>query len=142
MGGFTPASVPPKDVETAASDTLLEESTGEVSTNATTATVVKEIGVPSNRIRTTFRITFTLKIQAAGIQATGRLYHNGTAIGAAQTSTSESYSTKSQDIAIPDPCGTIDLRLFTSNATFAAYSDNLSIKGTETEVEQDFKVIT
>jgi hypothetical protein len=142
MPGFAAAAAAARDKKTVVSDALIAESTGEQSTTSLSYVKKKVIGMPSNRVRTTVRITFTLKSATAGVNARGELYYNGVVIGTAQSTTSATYVTKSEDIQIDCNGGTIELWLNTGHASHAAYSDNLSIKGDETEIAQNYEVIT
>jgi hypothetical protein len=142
MAGFTSAAAAATDKKTSASDTLLGESTGEQSTMNSSYTEKKVIGMPANRVRTTVRVTFTLKGQDAGTAAYGRIYYNGVAVGTEQSVLSTSYATKTEDIEIDHNGGTIELYLKGAGPGKTAYSDNLSIKGDETEIDQDYEVIT
>jgi len=141
MAGFTSAGAAAKDVKTAASDTLIAESTGEQSTTSVYYVKKKVLGMPSNRVRSTLRITFTLKGSSASVYAKGRIYYNGVAIGAEHTVSSTTYQTKTEDITINGNGGTIELWIKTNNESYAAFSDNLSVRGTETEIDQDYEVI-
>jgi len=140
MGGFTSAAAAAKDVKTSASDTLLKESTGVESTNSGTWTTLKAIGIPSNRVRTTIRTTFTLKSSGLGDDAIAKIYINGVATGTQRTTGASTYQTYTEDFTIQDAAVLIELKV-TNNAGQLSYTDNLSIKGTETEIDQDYEVV-
>lgn len=142
MPGFTPAAAVPQDVKVAASDTLLKESTGEETETGQTYAKIKSIGTPSNRVRSTVRVTFTLKGGSGADAAFGKIYIDGVATGTEQQRVAATYATYTEDFSITDLGTEIELWLKCDNASHPALTDNLSIKGDETEIDQDWEVIT
>ena len=143
MPGFTPApAAAAKDTKVTASDVLLEESTGEESNSTTSYVSKKKIGVPSNSIRNTFRITMRLHGTPISGVAKGQLYLNGATLGTEQSESDVNYHTHTQDLEINAPGGIIELKIKTTSAGDAAYTDSLAIRGAETEHDQEYEVIT
>ena len=90
----TEIDVPATFPEASAGDTLETSADTPRYSNSLSYTKLKEIKVGRNG---TYRIKFAHKC-VAGATAYGRVYRNGIPVGTEQTTTSESYVTKSQDI--------------------------------------------
>lgn len=112
-------SIYPNNAEVLAGDTE------RANTNSSTFAKVKEflVSVPG-----TYRITFDIKTLFTASTAHGTIYKNGVAFGTAQTTTSESYVNKSEDLIF----STGDLiQLYTkcSSANPFCYIRNFKLKG-------------
>ena len=134
-------SVVPKDVFCTASDVLLKASTDTVENTSTDWVIKKSIRIPSNRVRSTLRVTFSLKTTSDINAVYGQIYVNGAAVGVEHSTQETSYVTFSEDI--PNIRGSAEVQLYLKdeNGSGYAYSDNLSVKGDETEVDQEYTVI-
>jgi len=107
------------------SDDLLHSNDPEVTETGQAYVKKKEIICPFDA---TYRITFDVHRSGAGCQVFAKIYKNGVAHGAEQTSTSDTYETKTEDLAFVEG-DTIELWMYINNISFTAYAENFRIKG-------------
>jgi len=82
-----------------ASDNLLKSDDAEVSHSTSTYTKYKTITVPAGLSSSQSRIKFDLRAGGAGFNSAARIYKNGVAFGTEQSTASQTYVTKSEDLS-------------------------------------------
>jgi len=75
----------------------------------------------------TLRIKFDMRTENAAAMVYGRIYRNGAAAGTEQTSESETYATKSEDIAGWSPGDLVQLYVKTSSGAVGIHRKNFRI---------------
>ena len=120
----------PPDSETGSS--LLISADTEKSTMEVTYSLAKRIKL--SRRDGTFRISFGLKIANAAYIAYGKVYKNGVAVGTEQTTSSDTYVTKSEDIAGFSGGDNVELYYHTNDANYGASVNNFRIYSSIPEV--------
>lgn len=107
-----------------AGDVSLQSDNTEAQSSNTTYTEMKDMFV--GIIGGEFRVKFDLKSSLAGETAFGRIFKNGVAYGTEQTTTSDTYSTFSEDLTFEDG-DEISLRVKTTDGTYTSDVRNFSV---------------
>lgn len=107
-----------------AGDYVIVGSDAEKTTTATSYTRVKEIVVTRTG---TLRVKFDLASGSAGINAYGRVYRNGVAVGTARNTTSVTPTTYTEDISGWSPNDLCQVYAYTQNGSYPAKVTNFRL---------------
>ena len=115
---------------TGVSDTVILAHDGVSTLQSEVYTKVKTITLGAHvKENQTLRIKFDLRTDNASGTAYGRVYRNGGAVGTGQSTVSESYVTKSEDITNWSATDTIELYIRISDNTYQVFAQNFRVCG-------------
>lgn len=138
-GKVRPYDAIPKYWRWTASDDLLKSDDTEEGESGTAYVKWKTITfdpAPAEAVKTSgFRIKFDLRTTSDAHLAYGRVYKNGVAVGTEQSTNSETYVTKSEDIGNWEADDTIELWIKIAQAGITAIIKNFRIYGEMAAIE-------
>jgi len=122
------------------SDTIIAASTTATNHNSTSNTKVNELELGSDiNADSQFRFVFDLKTGNAGVTAYASIFINGSPVGSTQSTASEAYVEKSQDITYSGGWkrgDKVQVYSRTGNVAQDVYTRNFYLKATESNWEK------